>query len=101
MAQIKDGWFEGQNKRLFDGLTDGWTDGWTDGRIDGWIDAWMDGWMVRRMCLGGWTGREKEGKIEKDSWMDGPMGLINDRGIYGCTKRDRKWYLQCKVVCDA
>ena len=75
LANIKDGWLDGQEKQ-----NDGWMDrkngwmwmdiknrwmvGWTGKIDDGWMDIqqWMDGWIKNRWMVG-W--------IEKNGWLDG------------------------------
>lgn len=40
----------------------GWMDGWTTGWKDGWMDGWMDEYE--------WMGRQMDGRVDMNGWVD-------------------------------
>lgn len=50
-------------KRQMHGVgVDGWMDGWTTGWKDGWMDGWMDEYE--------WMGRQTDGRVDMNGWID-------------------------------
>ena len=50
-------------KRQMRGVgVDGWMDGWTTGWKDGWMDGWMDEYE--------WMGRQTDGRVDMNGWVD-------------------------------
>lgn len=50
-------------KRQMHGVgVDGWMDGWTTGWKDGWMDGWMDEYE--------WMGRQTDGRVDMNGWVD-------------------------------